>query len=182
MSIEARLDEAARLVTLTAPGKPDLHFRPDEDAEFPAFLAWVSDLNPPDRAQPARIVTAGRGMTDTDFASISILNLASNAALGAEMGQTLAPERWRANLWIDGVDAWAERDWIGRRIAIGDVVLDVMEHIVRCRATMVDPATGLIDGDTLTALNTGHGHQEMGLYARVMTGGAIVPGDPVVLL
>ena len=121
-------------------------------------------------------------MTDTDYASISILNLASNAALGAEMGVDLAPERWRANLWLEGVQPWAERAWVGHRIQIGEAVLEVTEHIVRCRATMANPTTGVIDADTLTALQTGHGHQEMGLYARVIQSGAISQDDTVVVL
>ncbi len=182
MSIAAKLHEASGQVTLTAPGKPDLAFHPDQDADLPAFLDWVRDLNPADRAQPVQIVTAGRGMTDTDYASISILNLASNAALGAEMGVDLAPERWRANLWLEGVQPWAERAWVGHRIQIGEAVLEVTEHIVRCRATMANPTTGVIDADTLTALQTGHGHQEMGLYARVIQSGAISQDDTVVVL
>jgi uncharacterized protein len=182
MSISARLNEESGRVTLTAPGKSDLTFHPDLTADLPMFLDWVLDLNPADRAQPVQIVTAGRGMTDTDYASVSILNLASNTALGAEMGVDLAPERWRANLWLDGLPPWAERAWLGRQVQIGEAVLQVTEHIVRCRATMANPATGLIDADTLTALNTGHGHQEMGLYARVVQGGVIAQSDAVVVL
>lgn len=182
MAVAAALDEPTGRITLTAPGKPDLTFRPDVAADLPGFLAWVRGLNPPDRAQPVRIVAAGVGMTDTDYPSVSILNLASNAALGSGMGITLEPERWRANLWLDGPDPFAERAWIGRQVRIGEAVLEVTEHIVRCRATMANPATGVIDADTLTALNAGHGHQEMGLYAKVVTGGAIAEDDPVVLL
>jgi hypothetical protein len=179
MSISAKLDEARGQITLSAPGKPDLSFAPDDADDLPGFLNWVRDLNPVDRAQPARIVTGGVGMTDTDYPSVSILNLGSNAALGAEMGVSLAPERWRANLWLEGLAAWSERDWVGRQIRIGEAMLEVTEHIVRCRATMANPATGLIDADTLAALNEGHGHQEMGLYARVISGGSITVGDPV---
>ncbi len=181
MSINALLDEATATVTLTAPGRPGLTFRPDDGGDLPRFLDWVRPLNPPDRAQPARIVAAGRGMTDTDYASVSLLNLASNAALGAAMGADLSPERWRANLWIDGLPAWEERAWIGRRLRIGAAMLEVTENIVRCRATMANPETGIIDADTLSALQTGQGHQEMGVYARVIEGGRIAAGDGITL-
>jgi uncharacterized protein len=80
------------------------------------------------------------------------------------------------------LEPWAERGWIGRRIRIGGAVLELAEHIVRCRATMANPATGVIDADTLGALQTGQGHQEMGLYARVVEGGAVTAGNTVSLL
>lgn len=181
MSISARLNEARAEVTLSAPAKADLTFRPDDAAEWPLFLAWVRDLNPPDRAQPERVVAAGRGMTDTDYPSVSILSLSSNAALADAMGVTVEPERWRANLWLEGADPWAERDWVGKRVQIGTAVVEVTEIIVRCRATMANPVTGAIDADTLGGLDGVVGAQEMGVYGRVIAGGRIALGDGVVV-
>ncbi len=61
MAITSTLDEATRTVTLRHPDRPDLTFRPDDTADLPAFLDWIAPLAPPDRAQPARIVSVGRG-------------------------------------------------------------------------------------------------------------------------
>ena len=118
-------------------------------------------------------------MTDTDFESVSILNLASNAALGAQIGADLGLDRWRANLWLDGMDAWAECDLIGRELTIGAARLRVVEPIGRCRATMVDCATGQIDHDTLKALRTARGDTNFGVYATVIQSGPIRAGDSV---
>jgi uncharacterized protein len=181
MAINARLDETRAEVTLSAQGKDALTFRPDDPADLPGFLAWVKGMNPADRAQPVRIVTAGRGMTDTDYPSVSILNLASNAALAQTMDVALEPERWRANLWLDGAEPWAERAWVGKRVRIGEAILEIAEIIVRCRATMANPVTGEIDADTLTGLDAMVGAQEMGVYARVVAGGRIAAGDTVIL-
>jgi uncharacterized protein YcbX len=181
-AITAQLDELESMVTLSAPGMPDLAFRPDDPSDLPRFLDWIRPLHPANRSAPNRIAKAGRGMTDTDYPSVSLLNLGSNAALSREMGMSLSADRWRANLWIDGMPEWVERDWIGREIAIGDAVLQVVEHIVRCRATMANPETGVIDADTLAALKRGHGHQEMGVYAKVIKGGSITKGDTVTVL
>lgn len=177
MAITARLDGDA--VMLMHPEHPALTFRPDEAADLPRFLDWVRPLNPPDRAQPVQIVKAGRGMTDTEFPSISVLNRATNRALSAEMGTVLSPDRWRGNLWLDGAEAWAEFGWIGKTLRIGDAVLQVEDRITRCKATTVNPETGRSDADTLGALQSGHGHQDFGIYARVMTGGAISVNDKV---
>ena len=179
MAISARLDEAAKAVTLMHPDKPELTFRPDEAHDLPRFLAWVQDLNPVGRAQPARIVAGGVAMTDTDFPSVSIFGLASNRDLSSRMGQDLSPHRWRGNLWIDGLAPWAEFDWVGHEVQIGDAVLQVQERIVRCKATSANPDTGQIDADTLGALTDVIGHQEFGVYAKVISGGRIGLGDKV---
>jgi len=182
MAMTARLDEATQTVTLSHPGLPDFRFHPDDPADLPGFLVWVAPLAPPDRAAPALIVTAGRGVTDSDFPSVSILSLASLADLSARMGHDLSPDRWRGNLWIDGLEPWAEWGWLGRSLRIGAAELQVRERITRCRATSADPLTGRIDVDTLAGLRTAYGHEDFGLYAVVTRGGTIHPGDPVEVL
>jgi uncharacterized protein len=168
-------------ITLRHPDLPDLSFNPDAAEDLPAFLAWLAPLAPSDRAQPARIVSAGRGMTDSAFPSISVLSLASLDALGRKLGQTLSPHRFRGNLWIDGAAPFAEFDWIGREIAIGDAVLRVEERITRCKATMANPDSGRIDADTLGALESAYGHRDFGVYAVVVKGGAIAVSNEVTL-
>lgn len=182
MAISARLDEAAQAVTLSHPDKADLTFAPGNGDDLARFLDWVRDLNPANRAQPARIVSGGVAMTETDFPSVSIFGMASNRDLSARIGQDLSPQRWRGNLWVDGLQPWAEFDWVGRDVQIGGAVLHVQERIVRCKATTANPATGLIDADTLGALSNGFGHQEFGVYARVLSGGAVALGDKVTVL
>lgn len=180
MGISAELDEDAARVRLRHPERPVLDFAPDDPVDEALFLDWVRPLCPADRAQPARIVKAsGRGMTDTDYPSVSLLSLASNRDLSARMGVNLSPDRWRGNIWIDGTAPFEEFDWVGREIRIGDAILAIKERIVRCKATSANPETGLIDADTLAALKSGYGHQEFGVYARVIRGGEIRPGDRV---
>lgn len=182
MAISARLNEAAMTVTLTHPDKADLTFQPDSPDDLPRFLHWVQGLNPAGRAQPDRIITGGVAMTDTDFPSVSLFGLASNRDLSSRMGQDLSPHRWRGNLWLDGIAPWAEFDWVGRDVQIGNAVLHVQERIMRCKATSANPDTGQIDADALGALQGGYGHQEFGVYARVISGGLIGLGDPVTVL
>jgi uncharacterized protein len=181
MAIEARLDEGAGRITLTHPDLGKIEFAPDDPQDAARFLDWSRPLAPEGRAMPDRIVTAGRAMTDTDYASISVLNAASNAALAQRMGRDLAMTRWRGNLWLEGLAPWAEFDLIGRTLRIGDAELRIEERITRCRATMANPETGRIDGDTLAALQSGWGHQDFGVYAVVMTPGTIRVDDKVLI-
>ena len=179
MAIESVLDEATGQVTLSHPRQGQITFCPDDPADLPRFLHWLDPLIPEGRARPSQIVSAGagRGMTDSDFPSISILNLASLADLSARMGQDLSIHRWRGNLWLDGAPAWSEWGWIGRHLRIGEAVLEIRERITRCVATTVDPTTGKSDAPTLSALEAAFGHQDFGLYAVVVEPGTIAAGD-----
>jgi hypothetical protein len=177
MAVTAQLDETARRVTLTHPARGAITVAPDDPADLPTLLAWADPLIPEGRARPAGIVAAGRAMTDSDFPSVSVLSLASLAELSVRMGIELSIHRWRGNLWLDGADPWAEWGWIGQRFRVGDAVLEVVERITRCVATKVHPETGTVVGDTLAALETSYGHQDFGVYAKVIEGGAIALGQ-----
>lgn len=177
MAIRAQVDEAAGKVTLTHPDRPPLTV--DPDAEPDALIAWVTPLSDPKRARPAFVARADVGMTDSDYPSVSILGTASLEALSARAGRPLAQERFRGNLWLDGLALFAEFDLVGREISIGPVRLDVRERITRCKATTVDPETGHPDVDTLRLLREGWGRQDFGVYAVVTAGGRIAVGDCV---
>ncbi len=182
MAMTAALDETTRQITLTHPAIGSLTFRPDDPADTARFLAWAAPLAPADRAQPAQIVSVGRGMTDSNFPSVAILSMASLRDLSARMGIDLSIHRWRGNLWLDGAEPWVEEGWLGRTIRIGGAVLRIDERITRCRATMADPVTGHVHGDTLAALQSHFGHQDFGLYATVLNGGPVARGDDWALL
>lgn len=181
MAIAASVDEAAGTVTLTHPERPPLTFDPDR--EEAAFLTWVRPLMDPGRAMPARILRVpGRGMTDTDFPSISLGNLSSLRALSDRAGRPVAMERFRINLWLEGLGPWEEFEWIGRRLRLGQAILQVEERITRCLATHADPRTGTRDIDVLGTLTAGWDHTDFGIYATVVEGGDIHPDDPAELL
>ncbi|MGL6209602.1 MAG: MOSC domain-containing protein [Paracoccaceae bacterium] len=177
MALESQLDAATGTLTLHHPDQGTLTFRPDDPQDLPRFLDWVRPLNPADRAAPTRIVTAGRAMTDTDFASISIFSLASCRDFETRMGSALSPHRWRGNLWVEGVAPFEEFNWVGRRLRINSVELEVVERITRCKATSANPTTGVIDADTLGGLQTHYGHQQFGVYGIVIKGGEIRQND-----
>jgi uncharacterized protein YcbX len=177
MAIRARVDEAAGRVTLTHPSQPPITVDPDDPEDAARLVAWVTPLANPGRARPAFVVRAKRGMTDSVFPSISVLNRASLAALGDRLGMPLAMERFRGNVWLEGLAPFEELDLVGRDLTVGGAVLLVRERITRCVATTVDPSTGISDADTLGGLRSGWGHQDFGVYAEVIEGGRIAVGD-----
>ncbi|WP_171126067.1 MULTISPECIES: MOSC domain-containing protein [unclassified Ruegeria] len=178
MAITAKL--SGDTVALSHPQRPDLSFQPD--AEQDAFLDWVKPLMPADRAASARIVRVpGRGMTDSDFPSVSLCNMASHRAVEQKLGKDLSIRRWRGNIWFNGLPLWEEFEWLGREVQIGQAVFHVRERITRCLATTANPDTGERDADTLGALNRWN-HQDFGVYAEVIRGGEVKTGDTVQVL
>jgi uncharacterized protein YcbX len=179
-AIDSELNEDSETLTLRHPDRPDLSFRPDHDQE--AFLDWVRPLVPEDRAQPVGIVRLdGRGFTDSTFPSVSLCNLASHQAVSDRLGQDLSIHRWRGNIWFEGARPWAERDWIGKEVRIGECRLRIVENAERCMMTTANPKTGVRDADTLGALNT-WGHQDFSVLAEVLTGGSLTVGHEVEVL
>ena len=142
-----------------------------------AFWNGSGHSTHPNGAQPVAIVKAGRGMTDTALPALSILSTNALADLSARMGITLSKDRWRGNLWLDGVEPWAELGWVGKHLAVGGAVFRIEERIERCSATTVDPETGRANAPTLNALNTHFGHQDFGVYGVVVESGPIAVGD-----
>lgn len=176
--IWARLNEAKREITLTHQDLAPLSFCPDIPQDIARFIAWVAPLCPENRALPKDVVTVkDRGMTDSPYPSVSIMNSASHAAVADALGSQITKERWRGNIWLDDAAPWEEFGWIGREIRIGTAVLRIREPIERCAVTNTNPQTGLRDLNTLGVLNTTFGHQDFGVYAEVIEAGDLSLGD-----
>lgn len=181
MAITCQLDEGTQTLRFSHPNRPDISLNPDSQSDD--FISWLQPLLHPREKAPARIVRAqSRGMTDTDFASISLNNPASNAEVGEKLGQELSPLRWRGNLWFDGLEPWQENEWLGKTLKIGAVRLEVIDPIGRCLATTANPKTGQRDVNTLAALKRHWGHTNFGVYAMVRQGGQITVGDELEVL
>ncbi|HIC29890.1 MAG TPA: MOSC domain-containing protein [Rhodospirillales bacterium] len=119
----------------------------------------------------------GAMLSDHRNAVVSLINLASVKDLERVTGAPIDPLRFRGNVYLDGLDAWTEFDWVERPITLGDVKLTITNRIDRCGATSVDPETGERDLNLVKDLQRGFGHIDMGVYASVTTGSAIATGD-----
>jgi len=182
-AISAQVNLRSGKVTLSHPKLKDLTIDPDDEGDANALIQWVMPISPGNRALPSRVVRVPkRGMTDTDYPSISLINTASHAQVCAQMGRDVSHLRWRANLVLDGLPPWAERDWIGRKIRVGLAEIEVRENIVRCLATTASTKTGERDADTLAALNNGWGHQDFGVYGVITKTGDLRQGDSIEVL
>jgi MOSC domain-containing protein len=110
---------------------------------------------------------------------VSIINLASVAAIEGVIGQPVHRLRFRANMYVSGWPAWHEFDLLDRTLAIGEARLKVVKRIVRCAAVNVDPETAARDLDIPQTLMRKFGHADCGIYAEVVAAGTIGVGDAV---
>ena len=110
---------------------------------------------------------------------VSIINLASVAAIEGVVGQPVHPLRFRANMYVSGWPAWHEFELLDRTLAIGDVRLKVVKRIVRCAAVNVDPESAARDLDIPHTLLRRFGHSDCGIYAEVIGGGSVRVGDAI---
>jgi uncharacterized protein YcbX len=132
------------------------------------------------RGPPKVLNAPGHSFSDVARKVVSIINLASVAAVEGIVGVPVHPLRFRANLYVEGWPAWSELDLAGREIAIGQAArLKVVKRIERCAATNVDPDTGIRDLAIPQALMRAFGHTDCGVYGEVVAGGPIAPGDEV---
>ncbi len=130
---------------------------------------------------PVRLLAAPDGFrfTDSKAGFVSLVNLASVAAIGAAQNAAVDPLRFRANLYVEDMAPWAEAALPGRTLAIGGVRLEILKMTDRCAATGVEPGTGRRDMDLVQTLRANFGHIDCGVYARVAQGGRIAAGDAI---
>jgi uncharacterized protein YcbX len=120
----------------------------------------------------------GFSFSDVARKVVSIINLASVAAVEDVIGAPVHPLRFRGNIYVSGWAAWREFDFVGQEITVGKRVrLRVIKRIMRCAATNVDPDTGMRDLSIPDALMRCFGHADCGVYAEVVEPGEIAVGD-----
>ena len=146
-----------------------------------AIERFFAEFSADELRGPPRVLRAeGHSFSDVAKKVVSIINLASVAALEDATGAAVNPLRFRGNLQVDGWPAWHEFDLLNCEIRIGSSVrLKVVKRIVRCAATEVDPDTGIRDLPIPRAIMDTYGHADCGVYAEVIEGGPIAVGDAV---
>lgn len=113
-----------------------------------------------------------------DDAQVHIVNLATIDLFALEAETRLDPRRFRANLYVDGLEAEEEVRWLGRRIQAGGAELEVVDRCVRCAVITRDPDTTATSPELLELLVQRH-EKCMGVYCQVIRPGFVSLGDSV---
>jgi uncharacterized protein YcbX len=145
-----------------------------------AIEAFFRRFMPKELRGPPKVLAAPEGFrfTDSRRGYVSLINLASVRELENVVGAPVDPLRFRGNIHVEGLAPFAELDLVGQVLTTAaGVRLKVTKRIERCAATNVDPDTGIRDLEIPKALMKAYGHFDCGIYAEVLSGGTIKPGE-----
>src|SRR5205823_8062067 len=162
-----------RPVTLATAGAPE-----------PSLEEYWPDMAELDYQETVTDETMPVG-TFFDLATIHVLTTATINQL-----RSLYPEgrfevrRFRPNIVLraDDSDAgFVESNWVGKELRLGDdVVVEITDHCPRCVMTTL-PQGDLPKDSGILRTAARHNAVNVGVYASVLSGGAIRRGDPVTL-
>ena len=201
-------------ITLSAPGMDPCHVTepvdgPQQDVRVfshkppaPARVADATEWMTALLGQPARLVwqadPTGRPVQNNalpddrvsfaDAYPMLVTNTASLAAVDdwlVEAGaEPVSMSRFRPNVVVTGAEAWAEDDWPGRRLRIGEVTVRAAQACDRCLVTTIDQDTGVKGQQPLKILGQYRRFPDGLLFGMNLipdTTGVIRVGDEVTL-
>jgi len=174
-----RFDDVTAVLEATAPGLTPFAGSLATDEGRNAFAGWLTQLLGDERRGEFKVIEAPDEwrFTDNPRGHVSLINLATVRELGDRMGVELDPLRFRANIYVEGWPPWAENQWTGERLMIGDAEAEMFKPIVRCAATHVDPTSAERDLDVTKALFDNYGHMFCGIYVHIREAGRVSVGD-----
>lgn len=176
--LHAAFDPRSGELALHAPGQApfigDTHTASGREAIARFLTAFLGEEA---RGTPSFVEAPGHRFTDNAQPAVSIIGLASIAALEAASGVSLDPLRFRANVYVSGGAPWSEFALVGQEILLGAARLRVFKRTIRCPAVEVNPTTAERDAKPQRWLRDHFGHMDLGVYAEVIGGGPIAVGD-----
>lgn len=132
-------------------------------------------------AHVGRPVTLAREaeVSHFDDGPVHLVSTAGVAAVADRLGEPVDVRRFRPNLVVDTGDltGFVEDGWVGHRVAVGEVLLEVTDRMPRC--VMVNlPQVDLAERKVLQAVTDLNGG-DLGVLARVVRPGRVRVGDVV---
>ena len=127
-------------------------------------------------AGPCRPYTVPAGMYDAW--PVLLLGAGSVAALGERLGRPLDVRRFRPTVVCALREPFAEDDWIGRIVVLGDAIVRVVERCERTVVVTLDPDTAEPDPEVLELIRVERDGC-LGVYCEVLTPGRVAEGSGV---
>ena len=115
------------------------------------------------------------------FNSMSLINLNSVKDFEKKINEKVEFQRFRANFYVEGIEAWEERNWINKIIKINNISFKVEKNIPRCVAINLKPKTDDNRLNLLKSLKKTYSHFDMGVYLTALEDGKINVGNKVEL-
>lgn len=122
------------------------------------------------------------GFTDTKRPFVAFGNQASITDFAARMGHEADARRYRLNVMMTAMPAFAELDLIGHSARLGTAEFSFIEPVGRCAAIEVNPKTARREKHLVSELANAYGTADMGVFAQVTKAGQFEIGDQLILL
>jgi uncharacterized protein len=185
-ALTTRLDSGTGVLSVSRNGDLLLQTSlaaPEGRAALELFMQdYVGDAA---KGRPRVVQADGHKFTDASVLSpvmmraVSVINLASVQALEAHLGRPVHPLRFRANIYLEGLEPWEELGWVDREVMIGGLRFRGLARTPRCGAVNVNPETAERDENLPKALQKGFGHMDLGVYVQALEDGEVGLGDAV---
>ena len=115
------------------------------------------------------------------FNSLSLININSINDFENKINKKIEFQRFRGNFYINGIEPWAERNWVGKIIKINNINFKVEKNIPRCVAINIKPKTDDNNLNLLQSLKKIYNHFDMGIYLTALNDGKIEIGNKIEL-
>ena len=155
---DERIDLAKKLIELESSLKKDIKLMKNE--EHPFYDTSISNKS------------AFRN-------SISLLNINSIQDFENKIDKKIQTSIFRGNLYFDGIEAWKERSWIGKKLKINNITFKVEKNIPRCVAINLKPKSDDNSFNLLKILKQTYNHFDMGIYLTPLEDGEINLSDKI---
>ena len=113
--------------------------------------------------------------------TISLINLNSIKDLENKISRKIELQRFRGNIYIDGLNAWDERNWLNKTITINHVKFKVIKEIPRCSATNIKPNSSEYNLSVPASLKQFYNHVNLGIYLLPLNNGNIKLYDDILI-
>ena len=113
--------------------------------------------------------------------TISLINLNSIKDFEKKISKNVELERFRGNIYINGLDAWEERNWINKTLEINNIKFKVIKEIPRCSATNIKPNSSKYNLSVPLLLKQFYNHINLGIYILPLNNGNIKLNDEILI-
>lgn len=170
-------DESSGVLTIDRDGETLAQSKVGETAGQAAMNAFFADyLGAADNGGLCFVESKDAYFGNIEAQVISLINLASVRDFSKTVGTAVSERRFRGNIYIDGLEPWAERAWVGKTLRAGDVSFAVVDETIRCGATVVNPETHERDLNVPKLLENNYGHMFCGVYLKAEQAGTLSEG------
>ena len=113
--------------------------------------------------------------------TISLINLNSIRDFEKKLSKKIEFQRFRGNIYVDGLNAWDERNLINKTLIINNLKFKVTKEIPRCVATNIRPNSSEINLSIPISLKQFYNHINLGIYLMPQNYGTIKLNDDILI-